>query len=349
MKRISIALATAYYLCLVAQMAWATTPPPGFVDASTYGYNTTDATSALQAAINTGNNVFVPNLGTPWYVTPITLTQSNQEILFQSGAVVAAKPGAFLGAGDALFTATDCTNVSMVGYGATLTMQKNDYTQPPYSPGQWRSAIDLYGVSNFAVQGLSITNTGGDGVFVSNDHASTPSQNVTIKDTFINNAYRNGISVISVNGLLIDNSVIVSTSGSGLPQAGIDFEPDYSYETISNFTVRNTILNANAGPGIQFYLEAAVSGSVGTATGTIENVTIVGNGTNGIQTDLVEPGVTIKDSLVGTNTGYGLLGVPTSTGWATGEPRTTITDGDVWDNASGPLRAGSVSAAAPKL
>ena len=46
MKRISIALATAYYLCLVAEVVSATTPPPtGFVDASTYGggYDAADA------------------------------------------------------------------------------------------------------------------------------------------------------------------------------------------------------------------------------------------------------------------------------------------------------------------
>ena len=42
--------------------------PPGYVDASSYGYNATDATAALQAAINTGQNVFVPDMGTDWFI-----------------------------------------------------------------------------------------------------------------------------------------------------------------------------------------------------------------------------------------------------------------------------------------
>ena len=53
-------LASAAMCFLVAQSVLATTPPPaGFIDASTYGggYNTTNATAALQAAINTGQNV----------------------------------------------------------------------------------------------------------------------------------------------------------------------------------------------------------------------------------------------------------------------------------------------------
>ena len=71
-------LASAAMCFLVAQSVLATTPPPaGFIDASTYGggYNTTDATAALQAAINTGQNVFVPKEASDWFVTPITLAK----------------------------------------------------------------------------------------------------------------------------------------------------------------------------------------------------------------------------------------------------------------------------------
>ncbi|HEX7010862.1 MAG TPA: hypothetical protein VF184_12840, partial [Phycisphaeraceae bacterium] len=37
--------------------------PPGYVDASAFGYDAADATAALQAAIDTGSNVYVPNMG----------------------------------------------------------------------------------------------------------------------------------------------------------------------------------------------------------------------------------------------------------------------------------------------
>ena len=115
--RSGVCLALAATCFLVAQSVLATTPPPtGFIDASTYGggYNTANATAALQAAINTGKNVFVPKEASDWFVTPITLAKNNQEILFESGVEVTAKAGAFTGTGDCLFKVKG-TGVSMVG------------------------------------------------------------------------------------------------------------------------------------------------------------------------------------------------------------------------------------------
>ena len=165
-------LASAAMCFLVAQSVLATTPPPaGFIDASTYGggYNTTDATAALQAAINTGQNVFVPKESSDWFVTPITLANNNQEILFESGVAVTAKAGAFTGTGDCLFNVTG-TGVSMVGPGATLQMQQADYTGSSYTPSESRHAINLAGVTNCTIDGLKILNTGGDGVIVGARH-----------------------------------------------------------------------------------------------------------------------------------------------------------------------------------
>jgi len=42
-------------------------------------------------------------------------------------------------------------------------------------------------------------------VIVGAGASTSYSQNVTIENCTINNAYRNGISVISVNGLLVNN------------------------------------------------------------------------------------------------------------------------------------------------
>ena len=179
-------LASAAMCFLVAQSVLATTPAPtGFIDASTYGggYNTTDATAALQAAINTGKNVFVPKESSDWFVTPITLAKNNQEILFESGVTVTAKPGAFTGTGDCLFNVTG-SGVSMVGPGATLKMQQADYTRSSYTPSESRHAINLTGVTNCTIDGLNILNTGGDGVIVNAGNGNTYSQNVTIENCY---------------------------------------------------------------------------------------------------------------------------------------------------------------------
>jgi hypothetical protein len=284
-------------------------PPPGFVDASTFGggFNPSDSTSALQAAIESGSDVWVPNMGTDWNVTPIFLTQSNQTILFEEGVVVAAKPGAFLGTHDNLFTNTTRVNVRLEGYGATLRMRQQDYIAPPYPPNpEFRMGISALTVDGFEIVGLTIENTGGDGIYISDTNPTDPnerSQNVLIQDVVIDNAYRNGISISSASGVVIDNVVIASSSGHA-PQAGIDLEPDTDMQPVENITIRNSIMVGNFDRGIVWSLKNTPS--IPDVTGTVENLTIIGNGNDGL--DMAEeslPGWTIKDSLIIDNFGAG--------------------------------------------
>ncbi len=344
--RVSVAIAMATAAAFLGEHAASATtpPPPGFVDASTYGggYNTTDASVALQTAISSGANVWVPKEEADWIVGPIRTTRSNQEIRFESGVVLMAKAGAFLGTNDSLFTATGGSNVVISGYGATFKMRKDDYTQPPYPAGEWRAGINLLGVANVTVKGLTISYTGGDGIYVSGANASDYSENVTIKDVVVDSAYRNGISVISAKNLLIDNAVIVNTSGTD-PQYGIDFEPnDGALQRIENCTVRNSIIKDNARGGIGFDF---LAGGPGNAIGSrVENVTIVGNGGPGIATrSNVELGVTFTDLLIGDNAGAGFR--------LDGAGSQEIAYSSLWGNAGGAtmgnatLGAGTVAVA----
>jgi hypothetical protein len=273
-------------------------PPPGFVDASTFGggFNPTDATSALQAAIDSGSDVWVPNLGTDWNVTPIELTQSNQTILLEEGVVVAAKPGAFLNGSDNLIRNVTKQNVRLEGYGATLRMRQQDYLSAPYTPTQFRFAVGLYGPNGMEIVGLTIENAGGDGIYLGANGAAS-SQNILIQDVVIDNAYRNGISIIHADNVTIDNVVIANTSGNA-PQAGIDFEPNTTTQGIENVVIRDSIIVGNFSEGIIWSLrdDAALIPPV---TGTVENVTVIGNGGHGLE--MLEgalPSTTIKDSLI---------------------------------------------------
>lgn len=276
--------------------------PAGYIDASTYGYNATDATAALQTAINTGQNVYVPNMGTPWIVTPITLTQSNQQILFENGTVISAKTGSFTSPIDSLFTATNVSNVKMTGYGATFQMNKLDYTQPPYEKGEWRNGIRLNDVSQFQIEGLTIKDTGGDGILI-NGSPTGYSQDLVIRNLVLDNNYRQGISVISAKNLLIDNVAFLNTNGTA-PQAGIDFEPDFPDQVLQNITVRNSIFSSNGGHGIQF--ATGMMADPSQADITITNITSYGNGYSGLYIYYYPlPGVKIKNSLFVGNPDYG--------------------------------------------
>ena len=350
MRHRGVFLASAAMCFLVAQSVWAA--PAGYIDASLYGggYNATDATAALQAAINTGQNVYVPQESSDWFLSsPITLANNNQEVQFQSGVTVTAKSGYFTGAGDCLFDVTG-SGVSMVGPGATLQMQQADYTKAPYAPSESRHAINLMGVTNCTIDGLNIRNTGGDGVIVNAGASTTYSQNVTIENCTINNAYRNGISVISVNGLLVNNCTIVNTAGTN-PKDGMDFEPDNSSETLQNCTVRNTIINSNARSGIEFILGSLIGKTATTYAmpgSSLDHLTIVNNGsmdeneeTAGIILDKYLPGLTIKNSLIGMNKLVGMVGFPdghdaTGQYWWVGPLSPAVTNSAFWGNADGP-------------
>ena len=280
------------------------------INAADYGYNSTDATDALQAAIDSGaETIFVPDMGSDWIVEPIFLNASNQEIIFEDGVVVVAKRDEFHGYQECLFRADMKQNITLTGYGATFRMWKEDYADPcEYTFSEWRHGIKLCGCDNIIIAGLTIEETGGDGISVTGVDEDTPcSSNVVIVDVTCDDVYRNGISVGSVEDLLIDNCICHNSNGTN-PQGGIDFEPDYSYNTLVDCEVRDTIVHNNTGYGVELHL--AHLGNEGDGVDvTFENCTIVDNQAFGglIITDGGDADVTVQDCLFAFHDyGYGI-------------------------------------------
>ena len=244
-------------------------------------FNEFDATSALQAAIDSGKRrIVVPNMGKPWLVEPICLT-SNQEIVLEPGVIIRAKKGSFQGTGDYLLRAIEEENVTLIGYGAVLEMRKEDYTEDPYTFSEWRNAITLKSCRNVNIHGLTIRNSGGDGIYIGRTQEGRSScENVSIRDVLLENNYRQGISVISARNIVIEDSVIRGTEGTP-PQAGIDFEPNKPDEELTDCILRGCIIEDNRGPGF-----LAVLGHLGEESSpvsiTVESCTIVSNKITGI-------------------------------------------------------------------
>lgn len=221
--------------------------------ASWWGYDPEDATKALQASINSGaRKVVVENMGTPWIVDKIELA-SDQELFFEKGVVVLAKRGAFRGTGDSLFTALLKKNVTLTGYGAMLKMWKQDYASKEYVKGEWRMVLCILSCSNVRVSGLTLAESGGDGIYLGVGKKGVTNTNVRIKDVVCADNYRQGISVISAENLLIENCVLKDTSGTP-PMAGIDFEPNESSEKLVNCVMRNCVSENNRGDAYDFYI-----------------------------------------------------------------------------------------------
>jgi hypothetical protein len=208
------------------------------------------ATEAIQSAIDCGAaTVTVPYTGEPWIVEPIRL-RSDLRLVLEPGVVIEAQAGAFLDPHDSLFAAKNVLNVTIVGYGATLRMRKDDYTSPPYEPGEWRHGINLQGATNVVVRGLTIQQTGGDAIYIGPtwDDERTPCRDVSISDCILDQNYRQGISIVSGVGVRIENCRITRTAGKS-PQAGIDLEPSHPMDKLTNILVRNCVAEGNAGSG----------------------------------------------------------------------------------------------------
>ena len=236
------------------------------VNAAWWGFNEDDATDALQAAIRSGaKRVIVPNLGKDWIVRPLLLA-SDQELVLEEGVVVTAMRGAYRGSGDSVFNANDLTNLTIRGYGATVRMQKEDYIvgkvlkdlgwnrwYGQYEKAEWRMTLAIRGCSNVTVEGLTLRDSGGDGIYIQGGGKLTYSKDIHIKDVLCDNNYRQGISIISVDGLLVEDSAFNNTWGTP-PSSGVDIEPDTATERIKNVVFRNCRFADNYGDGIEVFL-----------------------------------------------------------------------------------------------
>jgi hypothetical protein len=245
-------------------------------NAAWWGFAPADSTAALQAAINSGAaQVIVPNMGKDWIVRPIRLV-SNQELVLQQGVVITAKRGEYRGLQDSVFTAADVSNLTISGYGATIRMNKDDYIVGKvlldygwhrwfgqYEKGEWRMALWLGGCTNVKVYGLTLRDSGGDGIYVAGGATQAYCKDIYLKDVVCDNNYRQGISVISADGLVVEGCVFQRTWGTP-PCAGVDLEPDVATEMLRNIVFRNCLFKDNYGDGIEVFLSnlTADSGDV---------------------------------------------------------------------------------------
>ena len=223
-------------------------------NAAWWGFNREDSTEPLQAAINSGaKTLIIPYMGEPWIVRPLQL-RSQQEIVFEPGVLVLAKKGEFQGGGDSLFTAVGVSNLVVRGYGATLRMHKRDYQTPPYTKAEWRMGFALRGCRHVLLEGLRVESSGGDGFYVDGAGELGWSEDITIRNCVAYDNHRQGVSVVSVVNLLIENCLFANTWGTA-PEAGIDLEPDTEKHRLVNCVIRNCVFENNNGNEILVYLK----------------------------------------------------------------------------------------------
>ena len=232
--------------------------------ASWWGFDAADSTAYLQAAINSGaTKLIVDKMPSPWIVKPVRAA-SNQHIVFEKGVVVLAKRGEFIGRTDRLLAVDGVENVRITGYGAALRMWRDDYASGKdgrgrdYMRGEWRHAMTINGSRNVLVEGLTLEESGGDGIYISGLVPEKTSRDIVIRDCVCDRNLRQGLSVISAENLLVENCVFKNTKGTA-PEDGVDFEPNKASDHFVNCVLRNCVSENNVGNGFELALSQSRS------------------------------------------------------------------------------------------
>lgn len=216
----------------------------GYATAYGGGYTGTDDTACLQAAIDEGlERIIVDVQAGPWVLGVIDLA-SNQRIIFKPGVTITAKAGAFDTNGASMFRVGAKSNVDIIGYGVTVTMNLDEYLAFE-TPRDNIHCFSITGSTGIGVYGFSITGACGDAIYIGTNEGEC--KNIHIDGVTSTDNYRNGISVVNVDGLVINNTTCSKTTGAdmGSPGAAIDFEPNFATEKLANITVNNLLSTGN--------------------------------------------------------------------------------------------------------
>ncbi len=219
--------------------------PSNAVFASSFGFKAGDATEAFEAAMESGSSFLVfDKQSTDWVIRPERLFDiHDMTIVFEPGVVLRAKSGAFNDSNANLFQLVRPKNITIEGYGATFRMNKSEY-----GTSEFRHALAIRKGENITIRGLTLLDSGGDGIFLGGSGSGTYSKNITIEDVITKNNSRQGMSIISAEDVWVRNSEFLSTSGVK-PECGVDLEPDYSNERLVNINFINCKFSGNDSHG----------------------------------------------------------------------------------------------------
>jgi hypothetical protein len=224
------------------------------------GFNAENSTNFVQFAIDQApDTVVIDNVGQPWILGPINVFNSDLTIIFEEGVVVHSLTGAY-DIYDPMFRIRDVENITILGYGATIEMNKQEFIDLA-DESEWRHAFNVQSVVDFRLEGIEVKDSGGDGVILGKSFQQNSNQNfcenVIIRNCIFDNNYRQGMTISSVKNCLVENCIMKNTIGT-LPEAGIDIEPDVPDEILQDVVIRNCQFINNNGNGIMlalFYMD----------------------------------------------------------------------------------------------
>lgn len=216
------------------------TLPQGYVTDGSVDY-----TKYLQYGISNNANVVFPNFPVMINYTGLTL-RSNSTVIFDEKSKLVLNPGDVVNY--QMLRLFNIQNVKLY-----FPVLEGDRKHHNGNKGEWGMGISIAGATNVDIINPVISDCWGDGIYIGRMPAT--SKEIRISWAVLNNNRRNGISVVSADGLTIRRALVANTNGTS-PEAGIDFEPNGNADVLNNIVIDDPVTFNNAKIGIAFSIWA---------------------------------------------------------------------------------------------
>ncbi|TDS65018.1 parallel beta helix pectate lyase-like protein [Myroides indicus] len=203
-----------------------------------------DYTKELQQGIDKGGVLVLPDYPLLVNEKGIQL-KSNTKLVFREHSKLIMKPNA-----ETHYTVLDLTDVENVDvYFANIEGDREEHL---ISKGEWGMGIRIQGSKNVNIYAPTITNCWGDGIYI-RGNGKIQSKKISVNHFNIHRARRNGITIVSVDDLFLNNGLISDTNGTA-PQSGIDIEPNRPTDILKNIIIKDITTYNSKGDGIMIHL-----------------------------------------------------------------------------------------------
>lgn len=225
--------------------------PKGYVKDGSVDY-----TKEIQSSLDMYRHVIFPDF--PVLINDVGLkVKSNSKIEFQKNSLVKLMPSVKKSYN--VFELTRVENVDLIN--VRIWGDKDTHLGKEGADGH---GISIRSSKNINVINPIVEKCWGDGILVGglikprNDPQGRyyPSENVVIRGGLLNHNRRNGLSIMSVKNILVENLESNNNKGA-FPMAGIDIEPNYNKDYMENVILKN-IVTRNNRYGIQIVLKKLV-------------------------------------------------------------------------------------------
>jgi hypothetical protein len=216
--------------------------PAGYVKDGTQDY-----TTYVQGALLSHSHLIFPDF-------PILINDSG--LIIGSDKIIDFLPGAVL-----MLAPSNKKNYTILKIDRASNVVLNDpvikgdrYTHIG-NEGEWGTGIGIYSSANIIINNPHVSACWGDGLYIGTSKGSNSiNSNISINNASLTHNRRNGITIISVNGLSLTSPYAGYCDGTP-PMCGIDFEPNKADNELKNIKVTNAKTEFNKGPGISIVLK----------------------------------------------------------------------------------------------